>query len=370
MFGFITKRLTPMTRRRLDVFWRQPRSKIGIFFMLLVIAVTGSAELISNDKPFYVSRNVTIMDNLTQDQLDEMEDEEFAKLPKERRSFYPLFKDYTPYDFGLRDAFVVDYKELAEQDKEDGLDTSFIWTLHPWGPSETVDSNLPPSNEHPLGTDMSGQDVLSNLIYGTRTAILFALCTWALATFCAIVIGGIQGFYGGWLDFSIERYQELNSAIPSLFVAILASSVFDFRGFFPMVIIFSLWAGWIFPSEFIRSQFLQLRKKEFCEAAISLGASNGRVMFKHILPNAITPLLVTSPFTISGYITLLTILDFLGYGMPSEDPSLGALLRQGQALIQEAPWLVLGPSFVLFGTILSINLIGQGLREAFDPRAG
>jgi len=223
----------------------------------------------------------------------------------------------------------------------------------------------PPVKGHWMGMDSAGRDVLSRVLYGLRIAMIFGLllAIWAMAF--GLVIGAVQGYFGGWVDIAGQRITEIWSALPFLYVMIFVGSALG-RSFLLLLICYSLF-NWIGISYYMRAEFLRLRQRTFVEAARCQGLSAGRIIFSHILPNALTPLITLFPFSLLGAIGSLAALDFLGFGLPPLTPSWGELLQQAQ-MFRWAWWLILFPSLALFTVMLLTVLIGEGLRDAFDPR--
>ena len=249
-----------------------------------------------------------------------------------------------------------------------GKDTVVLFALNRWDPYiQTADVLQGPSRAHWIGTDNLGRDVMARLLYGIRVSLSYGLLYWLFAYFIGILVGSVQGYFAGRLDFVLERLKELAEVIPFLSVVILVNGLTKSQSFFvTLMVVVAL--GWLGIASQVRAQFLALRKREFCEAAIALGGGPGRVIFKHILPNALTPVLTLTPFAISLGISTLATLDFLGFGLNPPTPSLGELLAQGRNYIATAPWLLLAPTVALALMLISINLVGESLRQAFDPR--
>ena len=223
----------------------------------------------------------------------------------------------------------------------------------------------PPVRGHWMGIDAAGRDVLSRVLYGMRTAMVFGLLLALWAMVFGVVIGSVQGYFGGWVDIMGQRLTEIWSALPFLYVMIFIGSALG-RSFLLLLICYSLF-NWIGISYYMRAEFLRLRSRTFVEAARCQGLSAPRIIFNHILPNALTPLITLFPFSLIGAIGSLAALDFLGFGMPPLTPSWGELLQQAQQF-RWAWWLILFPSLALFSVMLLSVLIGEGLRDAFDPR--
>ncbi|MDX9868878.1 MAG: ABC transporter permease subunit [Kiritimatiellia bacterium] len=224
---------------------------------------------------------------------------------------------------------------------------------------------FPPVRGHWMGIDAAGRDVFTRVLYGMRTAMLFGLLLALWAVLFGVVIGAAQGYFGGWVDILGQRLTEIWSALPFLYVMIFIGSALG-RSFLLLLLCYGLF-NWIGVSYYLRAEFLRLRNRTFVEAARCQGLSSARIIFHHILPNALTPLITLFPFTLIGAIGSLAALDFLGFGLPPLTPSWGELLQQAQQF-RWAWWLILFPSLALFTVMLLAVLIGEGLREAFDPR--
>lgn len=223
----------------------------------------------------------------------------------------------------------------------------------------------PPVGKHFMGFDEAGHDVFAHVIYGMRIAMLFGLLLVVWAIFGGIVFGSLQGYFGGWVDILGQRVTEIWSALPFLYVMIFVGSALG-RSFVLLLICYGLF-NWIGIAAYMRAEFLRLRHMTFVEAAKCQGLSPRRIIFSHILPNALTPLITLFPFILIGAISSLTALDFLGFGLPPLTPSWGGLLKQAQEY-RWAWWLILFPSLALFTVMILSVLVGEGLRDAFDPR--
>ena len=216
-----------------------------------------------------------------------------------------------------------------------------------------------------LGTDDQGRDVLARLIYGFRISILFGLVLAAISSAIGILAGAIQGYFGGWTDLIFQRFIEIWSSLPTLYVLIILSSIITPSFFVLLGILLTF--SWVALVHVVRAEFLRARNFEYVNAARALGLSNARIMWKHVLPNAMVATLTFMPFILNGSITTLTSLDFLGFGLPPGSPSLGELLLQGRANLN-APWLGI-TGFVVIALMLSLLIfIGEAVRDAFDPR--
>lgn len=218
---------------------------------------------------------------------------------------------------------------------------------------------------HWLGIDSAGRDVLARILYGTRTAMTFGLLLVVWSIFIGIAAGAVQGFFGGWVDLLGQRFIEIWSSLPFLYVMILVGSVFG-RSFGLLLFCYGLF-NWIGVSYYVRAEFLRLRNRPFIDAARCQGLSSARIMWRHILPNALTPVITLLPFNLVGAIGSISALDFLGFGLPPLTPSWGELLQQAQQYVS-AWWLILYPSLILFLVMLLAVFVGEGLRDAFDPK--
>ncbi len=243
-------------------------------------------------------------------------------------------------------------------------------SILPWIPYDPKEVSLrskyqPPNDEHWLGTDRLGRDVMSGLVHGTRYALTIGLVSVSISLLIGVVLGALAGYFGGCIDLLLSRVFELWSAIPGLLLIITASAFFPASLFFVMVIIGL--TGWVGIARLTRSQFLQVRSNEYVAAARALGYSYARIMFVHILPNAIAPVLVPAAFGVAGAILAESGLSFLGVGVPAESITWGAILAGARSNIS-AWWLVVVPGMAIFLTVTMYNLLGDGLRDALDPK--
>ncbi len=230
---------------------------------------------------------------------------------------------------------------------------------------EAVTWPFRPVPGHPMGLDNAGRDVFARVLYGTRTALTFGLLLVAWSLLIGIIAGAAQGYFGGWVDLAGQRFIEIWSALPFLYVMILIGSVFG-RSFGLLLFCYGLF-NWIGVSYYVRAEFLRLRKRPFVEAAKCQGLGAWRIIRRHILPNALTPVITLLPFNLVGAIASISALDFLGFGLPPLTPSWGELLQQAQQNTSSW-WLILYPSLLLFLTMLLTVFVGEGLRDAFDPK--
>lgn len=224
---------------------------------------------------------------------------------------------------------------------------------------------FPPTRRHIFGLDGSGRDVFSRILYATRIAMSFGLLLAIAATALGMTIGAIQGFFGGKVDIVMQRFTEIWAALPFLYIMVLVGSVFG-RSFWLLLLVYGLFC-WIGLSYYMRAEFLRLRNRPFVAAARCQGLSNARIIFRHVLPNALTPIITLFPFLLVGAIGALVSLDFLGFGLPPLTPSWGELLNQAQ-VYRWAWWLILFPSLAIFTVMFLTVMVGEGVRNAFDPK--
>ena len=281
------------------------------------------------------------------------------------KSYFPVLFDYQTQEFGISDSLVADYRHLPLGERDFAC-----WPLLVnWDPFEsntTVDTYpSPPSKENWFGTDDRGRDVFTRVLYGFKYSISYAVLVWLLSYSIGIALGGTFGHFGGKLDFFGMRVVEVFSTIPYFFLLIILISIFR-PSLFLLIMITSLF-GWINIMYYVRAEFLKNRKREFVEAARALGVPTFKIIFKHVLPNSLAPVITYSPFFIAAQISALAGLDYLGFGLEVPTPSWGELLQQAQKYFTIAWWLAVFPSLALFGTLVLLNLIGEGVRDAMDP---
>ena len=281
--------------------------------------------------------------------------------------YFPVFKTYHPSDFKKEESLVMNYRELDLDDEEGDF---AIWPIVTWNPYESNKEleSYPsePTAENWMGTDDRGRDILTRLLYGLRYSITFAVLVWLITFIVGTILGGIMGYFAGRTDFWGQRVVEILSTVPQFFLLIIIISIFK-PSLILLVFISSLF-GWISISYYVRGEFLKNRKKEFVEAARALGAGHTRIFFKHLLPNSLSPIITFSPFVIASNITALASLDYLGFGLNPPTPSWGELLNQAQKHFTEGWWLAVYPSLALFLTLTMLSLIGEGVRDAMDPK--
>ncbi len=333
-----------LARKRWHRFKSNRRGFSSLLLFVLLFGLSLFAEVLSNDKPLYVRY--------------------------EGQSYFPLVQAYPETTFGGSFATETDYRDpfILEQLNRDGNVVLFPPNPHSFN-SINLDLDRPvpspPTRENYLGTDDRGRDVLARLIYGFRLSILFGASLTLVGTLLGIIAGAVQGYFGGKTDLLMQRFIELWGSMPELYLLIIFASIFK-PSMLLLLVLLSLF-GWMGLSDYVRAEFLKGRNMEYVKAAKALGVGNFTIMYRHLLPNSMTPVITFLPFRMSGAILALTSLDFLGLGVPPSTPSLGELLAQGKANI-EAWWLSLSTFVVLVGTLVLLIFIGEALREAFDPR--
>ncbi|WP_300519895.1 ABC transporter permease [Aliiroseovarius sp.] len=363
-------RLSPLNQRRWRNFRRNGRAFWSLILFVALFTLSLFAEFLANEKPILVSY---------------------------RGEFYtPIFKFYPETQFGgdlkieavYRDPEIEclivtggveacwDDPELLIEDAGDGVIEGeeihrgwVIWPPIRYGYKTPADLDVPapsaPDAEHWLGTDDTARDVLARVIYGFRLSVFFTIIVTILTSIIGIAAGAVQGYFGGRTDLIFQRALEIFTAIPSLYVIIILFAIFG-RSFWLLVFVTVLF-GWPALVGVVRAEFLRARNFEYVRAARALGVSNRVIMVRHVLPNAMVATLTLLPFIITGTISTLAALDFLGFGLPSSSPSLGELTRQAKQNLQ-APWLGF-TAFFTFSILLSLLVfIFEGVRDAFDPR--
>jgi microcin C transport system permease protein len=333
---FIENELTLKRWRR---FKKRRSAVVASFLLVISFILTFAAPLIANSKPIL--------------------------MKYKGETYFPVFNDYHPRDFGITDSFVLNYRSL----KFEGDDFA-IWPIVKWDPFESnkiVDEypSKPDSNNW-FGTDDRGRDVFARLLYGYKYSIAYAILVWFLTVIIGVVLGGIMGYFGGMVDFIGQRIVEIFLTVPVFLLLLTLISIF--KPTLTLLIVISSIFGWMGVSYYARAEFLRNRKLEFVEAARSMGASTSRILFKHILPNSLGPIITFAPFTIAGGITGLAGLDYLGFGLPVPTPSWGELLAQAHKNFTIAWWLAVFPSGALFSSLFLFVLLGEGVRDALDPK--
>lgn len=358
---------SPLNKRRWQNFKANRRGYWSFWIFLILFVVSLFANFIANDKPLMVKYD--------------------------GHFYWPVVKSYTETTFGGDFETEADYRDPYLQKQIAAKGGSMIWPLIRY----SYDSrNLDPPTPVPskptwmlteaqckdvvarkglkscrdleynwLGTDDQGRDVVARLIYGFRISVLFGLTLTILSSIIGVAAGGIQGYFGGWTDLLFQRFIEIWTAIPSLYLLLIISAVLP-PGFFILLGILLLFS-WVSLVGLVRAEFLRGRNFEYIQAARALGVSNAVIMWRHLLPNAMVATMTFLPFIVSSSVMTLTALDFLGFGLPPGSPSLGELLSQGKANVQ-APWLGLTGFFSVAIMLSLLIFIGEAARDAFDPR--
>ncbi|NDE42275.1 MAG: ABC transporter permease, partial [Betaproteobacteria bacterium] len=323
------------------------RNRLGYWSLVcfcLLVLLSLAAELVSNDRPLLV---------------------------RYQGQFYtPVLQSYPETVFGGDFQTPTDYLDPFIRQRLSEPGNWALYAPNPYGPKTLnyfAKSPNPsaPSSENWLGTDDRGRDLLAQLIYGFRVSVLFALALTFTGTVLGVLTGALQGFFGGKTDLAFQRFIEIWSAMPELYLLIIFSAVFA-PSLGLLLLLLSLF-GWMGLSDYVRAEFLRNRQLDYVRAARALGVSNWQIIRRHVLPNSLTPVVTFLPFRMSGAILALTSLDFLGLGVPPGTPSLGELLSQGKNNI-DAWWISLSTFLVLVLTLLLLTFMGDALRDALDPR--
>jgi microcin C transport system permease protein len=360
-------KLSPLNRRRWDNFKANKRGYWSFWIFLVLFVLSLFAEFIANDKPYYVRFD--------------------------GKSYFPAVFTYAETDFGGDFETAADYRDPFLQKLIAEKGGTMLWPLIRYS-YDTHNLDLPtPAPSKPtwlltekeceavvqkkqlrscrdleynwLGTDDQGRDVVARLIYGFRISVLFGLILTIISSVIGVAAGAVQGYFGGWTDLLFQRFIEIWTAIPSLYLLLIISSVLV-PGFFVLLGILLLFS-WVSLVGLVRAEFLRGRNFEYVQAARALGVSNPSIMFRHLLPNAMVATMTFLPFILSSSVMTLTALDFLGFGLPPGSPSLGELLSQGKSNVQ-APWLGLAGFFSVAIMLSLLIFIGEAVRDAFDPR--
>jgi len=344
---YMRLRISPLTQRRLKRFIKIKRAVISLCILAVLFTLSLFSELIVNDKPLVIQYEGTCY-------------------------FFAAYNYFADKSFGGKYDTEALYRELARSERFKADTGNFmIFPLVPYSPyTSTLDEleGTPPTapdGTHILGTDDRGRDVFARLLYGFRISLTFALVLLLLEIIIGCIIGALQGYMGGKFDLIMQRFIEVLSALPFLYVIILIGSVLG-QSFSTLIIIMALF-NWIGLSYYIRAEFLRLKKYQFVDAAIVLGVKKYKILFSEILPNALTPIITFMPFSLISAVFTLTALDYLGFGLPAPTPSWGELIRQGMANLSSY-WLSVYPFIALFLTLLLLTFIGEGVREAMDPK--
>ncbi len=284
--------------------------------------------------------------------------------------YWPVLHDYAETTFGGDFRTATDYHDPLIRAHLDAAGNFALFAPVPWSYATinywaTQPNPAPPSSSNWLGTDDQGRDVLARLVYGFRDSVLFALALTAVGTVLGLLMGAVQGYFGGRVDITLQRLTEIWGSLPELYLLIILSALFA-PSFTLLLVLLALF-GWMGLADYTRAEFLRNRQMDYVRAARALGAGHWRIVTRHILPNSLTPLLTFLPFRMSGAILALTSLDFLGLGVPPPSPSLGEMLAQAKANL-DAWWLSLSVFATLVLTLLLLTFIGEALRAALDPR--
>ena len=336
-------KLGPIGRRRLHNFRANKRGYWSLWIFLALFSVSLVSEFVANDKPFLVYYD---------------------------GQFYaPIFESYPETTFGGEFKTEADYRDPVVEKLIDQKGW-MIWPLIrynyrsvAWDLPQPAPS--PPDAEHWLGTDDQARDVVARLLYGFRISVLFGFTLTIISSIIGVAAGAVQGYFGGWIDLLFQRFIEIWSGMPTLFLLIILVNIVEpnFWWLLGLLLLFS-WMGLV---GVVRAEFLRARNFDYIRAARALGVSNRRIIFRHVLPNATVATITFMPFMLAGSVTVLTSLDFLGIGLPPGSASLGDLLAQGKANLQ-APWLGLTGFFVIAIMLSLLIFVGEAVRDAFDPR--
>ncbi|NOI84072.1 ABC transporter permease [Vibrio sp. 99K-1] len=332
----------PLAQARWLRFKANKRGFISLWIFTILFGLSLFAEIIANDKPLLVS-----YDN---------------------QWFVPVINEYAETEFGGEFETEADYKDpyVIDLIEESGY---IVWPIIPFS-YDTINFDIAgavpsePDSVNWLGTDDKGRDVLARIIYGFRISVLFGFVLTIVSSVIGVVVGATQGYYGGWVDLFGQRFIEVWSGMPTLFLLIILSSFIEpnFWWLLGIMVLFS----WMSLVGIVRAEFLRCRNFDYVRAAQAMGVDDKRIMLRHMLPNAMVASLTMMPFILSGSVTTLTSLDFLGFGLPAGSPSLGELLAQGKANLQ-APWLGISAFVVLSLMLTLLVFVGEAVRDAFDP---
>ena len=335
--------MSPIMQARLQRF---KQNRLGFYCLIIFVVIfclSLVAELVANDRPILLKYNQSY--------------------------YFPVFKDYPEAEFGGVFETTADYKDPVVQQLIDDKGWA-VWPMIPFSydtPNYALDVPMPspPSKQNWLGTDDQGRDVLARILYGLRVSLIFGLALTFFAAVVGVIVGALQGYYGGWVDLLGQRVLEVWGGLPTLFMVMILVSMFSPSVYWLFVIM--LIFGWPALVGLVRAEFLRARNLDYVRAARCLGVKDSTLMFRHILPNAMSSSLSQLPFMLTANITALTALDYLGYGLPPGSASLGELLLQGKNNL-DAPWLALSGFFSLALVLSLLIYIGEATRDAFDPR--
>ncbi|EED36166.1 oligopeptide transport system permease protein OppC [Luminiphilus syltensis NOR5-1B] len=346
--------LNPQTVKKLRRFRNVRRGYYSFLFLLGLALVMVLGELVVNNRALIVSY--------------------------EGELFFPTYTEFHPgTDFGFDYDYEVNYRDLETRFEQTQSDNWVLMPLVPYSPYENhapggIFKPLPPDldAQHYLGTDTTSRDILARLFYGTRIALIFALGFMLAVYIIGIAIGCSMGYIGGAFDLFFQRVIEIWSNIPFLYMVIIIFSVIPAAFSVPTRIIILLLVmvlfSWTGMTYYMRTETYKEKSRDYVSAARIIGASDTRIVFRHILPNVLSTLVTFMPFTVVGAVTAITALDYLGFGLPPPTPSLGELLKQGAANLRTAPWIVISAFTTLTLLLTLITFIGEAVRESFDPK--
>lgn len=352
----MAERSVSIFRKRLGKFRRIKRGYYAFLLILAAYAVSFALPLLINNQPLIVSY--------------------------QGQWYFPVLKFYAPGVFQQTTTGELNYRQLKTDFERDGSDNWVLMPPYPYSPTESLfylpgSPPHPPSRSNYFGTDDRGRDVFARLAYGFNVSLTFALIVTAVGEGFGVIVGALLGYFGGKLDIFGQRLIEIWSSLPFLYVIMIVSSILVpvylpernlvlQQSFWMLVLILSAF-GWMGITYYVRGEFYREKSKDYVSAAVALGVSEPAIMFRHILPNALTPVISFAPFVIVVGIQSLVALDFLGFGLPPPTPSWGELINQGVMNLRHW-WLIMFPLLALFITLLLIVFIGEAVREAFDPK--
>lgn len=329
-----------LTLKRYRRFKRNRVAIVSLWIFMAMAFVSFTAELWANNHPHVMKYHGSI--------------------------YVPLLFTYHPSVFGRTDIEVMDYRSLQM-----GPDDWAVWPIVQWDPYESnsaVESYpAPPSKWNWFGTDDRGRDVLTRLLYGFRYSFSYAIGVWFLSYLVGTIAGASMGFFGGKVDLIGMRLIEIFESLPGLLILITVVSIYNPNLW--LLVFFTVFFSWTTMTHYMRGQFLSLRKREYVEAARAIGASQNRVILKHIFPNALTPIITLTPFAIAANISYLSYMDYLGFGLRPPTPSWGELLAQAQQYFTTSEWLVWYPTGALLLTMVLLINVALAVRDAFDAKS-
>lgn len=336
------------------IIWKQfsisKLNKLGLFLVCVMFGLAILAPFLASDKPFV--------------------------FKKDGSYYFPLFRDITSSVLGLVGVtYPAQYANHPEfQEEKFRLmklsENDFrLMPLIPYSPTEynLEEVLLPPSSKHFLGTDEQGRDVASRMVHGSKVSLSVGFVAVALYVVIGVILGTFSGFYGGWVDVLISRLVEVMMCFPTFFLMLAVLGTVKNPGLFWIMVVIGI-TGWPDITRLVRGEFLKLRGQDFIMAVRSIGAKPGRIMFRHLLPNGLAPVMISTSFGIASAVLVESSLSFLGFGVQPPTPSWGAILKQGREFMDIAWWLTVFPGIAIFLTITAFNLVGEGLRDAIDPK--